>query len=107
VKRPPSKRDFNQVSPVLAVNALALAGLLALVEAERFWIGYVPTAEIPLLLPIAADRHRNLTDPLGVSHHGRQSDGHRKSSPDRQSGDVTSGSPAHAQKGRLLGRTLP
>jgi hypothetical protein len=49
MKRPPGKRDFNHVSPVLAVIALALAGLLALVEAERFWIGYVPVAEIPLL----------------------------------------------------------
>jgi predicted DNA-binding transcriptional regulator len=39
--------DKSRASPVLAVIALALAGLLALVTAERTWIGYVPSADIP------------------------------------------------------------
>ena len=34
---------IDRRAPVRAVLFLTLTGLLTLVEAERFWIGYVPT----------------------------------------------------------------
>jgi len=48
MKRPPSKKDVNHASPVLAIVAITLASLLALIEAERSWIGYVAPADVLL-----------------------------------------------------------
>jgi ABC-type transport system involved in cytochrome c biogenesis permease component len=43
------RQDLQHASPVLAVIALTLAGLLALLEAERFWMDDVPPPEVSLL----------------------------------------------------------
>ena len=44
MKRSPDRRANNHASPVLAIIALTLTGLLALVVAERYWIDGVSSA---------------------------------------------------------------